>query len=164
MSRPNAYQKALELLSRRDHFRRELVDKLRAKDYTADEVAAAVERCRELGLVDDERVAARFVEARAVDRGWGPHRLAAELRRRGVDDRLAQRLARLPDDVAERSLSTALRKTELRARPGWWRDGNRRARMVSSLLTRGFEADTAIAAVDELAASREKQHHAVDEQ
>jgi len=46
----------------------------------------------------------------------------------------------------------------------WWRDGQRRARMVSSLITRGFEADVAIAAVEELAASRENQRHGLDDQ
>jgi hypothetical protein len=35
--------------------------------------------------------------------------------------------------------------------------------MVSSLITRGFEAEVAIAAVDDLAASRE-MNHALDDQ
>jgi hypothetical protein len=36
--------------------------------------------------------------------------------------------------------------------------------MVSSLITRGFEAEVAITAVDEMAVSRENQHHALDDQ
>jgi hypothetical protein len=36
--------------------------------------------------------------------------------------------------------------------------------MVSSLLARGFEAADAIAAVSELAASRENDDHALDDQ
>jgi hypothetical protein len=36
--------------------------------------------------------------------------------------------------------------------------------MVSSLVTRGFDTEIAIAAVDELAASRENQQHALDDQ
>jgi hypothetical protein len=36
--------------------------------------------------------------------------------------------------------------------------------MVSSLITRGFEAEVAIAAVDSLAASRENHDHALDDQ
>jgi len=36
--------------------------------------------------------------------------------------------------------------------------------MVSSLITRGFEAEVAIAAVDDLAASRENQNNALDDQ
>ncbi len=159
-----AYQTALDLLSRRDHFRRELVDKLSQRDFPTNEVEAAVDRCAELDLIDDQRIAERFVEVRAGDRGWGPHRLAAELRQRGVDAADADRLSNLSDELAAAAMRTAMRKLEVRAPNEWWRDGQRRARMVSSLITRGFEAEVAIAAVDELAASRENQNDALDDQ
>jgi SOS response regulatory protein OraA/RecX len=76
----------------------------------------------------------------------------------------AERMSRLSDDLAEEAVRTAIRKLEVRATDRWWRDGQRRARMVSSLITRGFEADVAIAAVDDLAASRENHSHAPDDQ
>jgi len=159
----SAYQTALDLLSRRDHFRRELVEKLRKRDLPADEIEDSIARCEELDLLNDNRVAERFVEVRAADRGWGPHRLAAELRQRGMTADDADRLANLPEELAADAMRTALRKIEVRAPAGWWRDGQRRARMVSSLITRGFEAEVAIAAVDDLAASREI-NHALDDQ
>ena len=159
----SAYQTALDLLSRRDHFRRELVEKLRTRNFRANEIESAIARCEELDLLNDERVAQRFVEVRAVDRGWGPHRLAAELQRRGLSPDDADRLSRLSGELAGGAMRTALRKIEVRAPAGWWRDGQRRARMVSSLITRGFEAEVAIAAVEDLAASREN-NHALDDQ
>ena len=61
-------------------------------------------------------------------------------------------------------MRTALKKLEVRAPDGWWRDSQRRARMVSSLIARGFETEVAIAAVDKLAASRENHNHALDDQ
>ena len=158
------YQTALDLLSRRDHFRRELEDKLRRRGLPEDEIHAAIKRCEALGLIDDERVGTRFVEVRAASRGWGPRRLAGELQQRGMSHHDAERLASLPSGLAEEALRTALRKLEVRAPEAWWRDGQRRARMVSSLITRGFEADVAIAAVDALAASRENQNDALDDQ
>ena len=159
----SAYQTALDLLSRRDHFRRELVEKLRKRDLPADEIEDSIARCEELDLLNDERVAHRFVEVRAADRGWGPHRLAAELRQRGLPADDADRLSDLSEELAADAMRTALRKIEVRAPAGWWRDGQRRARMVSSLITRGFEAEVAIAAVEDLAASREN-NHALDDQ
>ena len=164
MAQKTAYQAALDLLSRRDHFRRELEEKLRRRHYSVDEIEAAVARCGELDLLNDQRVAERFVELRAAARGWGPHRLAAELKQRGLDAADAERMSRLRDGLAYEAIRTALRKLETRAPEGWWRDGQRRARMVSSLITRGFEADVAIAAVDDLAASRENHSHALDDQ
>jgi regulatory protein len=159
----SAYQTALDLLSRRDHFRRELVEKLRTRNFPADEIDDALARCQELDLLNDERFAERFVEVRAAERGWGPHRLSAELRQRGLTADDADRLYEMWEELAANAMSTALRKLEVRSPAGWWRDGQRRARMVSSLITRGFEAEVAIAAVDDLAASREN-NHALDDQ
>jgi len=166
MKRPrkSAYQTALDLLSRRDHFRRELEQKLSRKDFPREEIVDAIDRCAAIGLVDDLKVAKRFVEVRASNRGWGPHRLAAELKHRGVASADAEEISRLPPDVAEEAMATAIRKLQIRAPDEWWRDGQRRARMVSSLITRGFEADTAIAAVEKLAASRENHSHGLDDQ
>jgi regulatory protein len=159
-----AFQAALALLARRDHFRSELENKLRAKKYPADEIEGAISRCEAAGLVDDLRVGGRFVEVRAEDRGWGPRRLAAELKNRGVPSEEAENLARIEPVAAEAAMRTALRKLEVRAPEGWWRDSQRRARMVSSLIARGFETDVAIAAVNVLAASRENHNHALDDQ
>jgi regulatory protein len=164
VAKKTAYQAALAFLARRDHFRRELEHKLKAKGYPPDEIEGAISRCEAAGLMDDVRVGERFVEIRAEDRGWGPHRLAGELKKRGVPSVDAEKLARLEPDLAAAAMRTALRKLEVRAPEEWWRDSQRRARMVSSLIARGFETDVAIAAVDKLAASRENHNHALDDQ
>jgi len=150
----SAYQVALDLLARRDHFRRELVEKLRKRDFPEDEIEPALDRCREIGLIDDERVGNRFVEVRAASRGWGPHRLAAELRQRGVAVELAEELAKLEPHLLDGALQAALRRLEVRAPEAWWKDSQRRARMISSLIARGFAADDAHAAVAALATER----------
>jgi regulatory protein len=164
MASRDAYQTALDLLSRRDHFRRELSDKLRHRDFPADQIEAAIARCKDLGLVNDERVAERFVEVRAATRGWGPNRLAAELQKRGVPRNDAERMARVSSELGEEALRTALRKLEVRAPERWWQDSQRRARMISSLIARGFSADVAISAVTEMSASRENNTDALDDQ
>jgi regulatory protein len=158
-----AYQAALDLLARRDHFRRELGTKLARRSFPSDNIEEALDRCEELGLLDDEKTAKRFVEVRAAARGWGPRRLEAELLERGVARDLAEIAAKLPPEAAEEAMRTALRRLVARAPAGWWRDGQRRARMVSSLIGRGFAADDAYAAIRELAAERENDH-APDEQ
>jgi len=163
MSDP-AYQLALRMLSRRDHFRAEVEDKLRRRGFDDGQVAGAVERCAELGLLDDDGLARRFAEVRSTENGWGPRRIEAELRRRGVAAELAAEASRLEPDRLRAALVRAIRRAEVRAPAGWWRLPQRRARMVSSLLARGFEADDAIAAVEEAAASREKDDHALDDQ
>ena len=159
-----AYQAALRMLARRDHFRAELAEKLRRRGFSPADVEGALDRCGSLGLLDDQGLASRFAEVRATENGWGPRRIEAELRRRGVDRATAGEASQLDRARLHAALTTALRRAELRAPAGWWRLSERRARMVSSLLARGFAADDAIAAVSELAASRENDDHALDDQ
>ena len=51
--------KAMWLISFRDHSRRELIDKLR-RDYPVERAEAAADRLEELGLINDERYARRY--------------------------------------------------------------------------------------------------------
>ncbi len=160
----SAFAEALRLLGRRAFFTAELVSRLRDKGYSGAEVREAVDRCRELGYLDDAAVAARFVELRAVSRGWGPRRLRAELLKRGAPAEVAAEASRLDPETGRRALANALERAERRAPEGWWRLHERRARMVSSLINRGFDTRAAIEAVDRLAAEREKTDHAIDDE
>ena len=159
-----AYDKALKLIARRDHFRAELEEKLRRKGFEEGDIDAALERLDELALLDDEALAERFVEFRSVDRGWGPWRLANELRKRGVDQSLAERASQIDGTLHDEALKTAVRRVGLRAKEGWWRLPERRARLVKSLIGRGFSTDVAFDAIARLAAEREKTDHETDDQ
>ena len=160
----SAYDKALKLIARRDHFRAELVEKLRRKGFDDADISKALERLDELDLLDDERLAERFFEFRSVDRGWGSRRLTMELRRRGVDGHLAERVSRLDDDLHDRALETAVRRVEVHAKHGWWRLPERRARLISSLIARGFAADVAHGAISRLANERESSDDEIHDQ
>lgn len=155
---------ALRLLGRRAFFRAELGERLIGKGFEAGDVELALDRCSELGYLDDRAAAERFVELRAGEKGWGPRRLRAELARRGVDGELAAEVARLEGERLASALATAVRLIERRWPQRWWRVGRQRARMVSSLVSRGFDADDADAAVSRLAAERGTSDHAPHEQ
>ena len=137
---------------------------LSRKGFGDDEIGDAMRRLDELDLLDDEALAERFVEFRSVDRGWGPFRLKVELRKRGVDGALAERVSDLGEDLHGRALQTALRRAALRAKDGWWELPEGRARLVKSLIGRGFSTDVAYGAVSRLAAERENTDHETDDQ
>ena len=164
MTSGSATGAALRFLGLRAYFRSELGVRLARKGFGPDDVEAALDRCAELGYLDDRATADRFVQLRAEERGWGPRRLAAELRQRGVGEGLAEEASRLSPQQLAGALRAALRLAERRRSEGWWRVGRERARMVSSLVSRGFDADDADEAISELAAERESPHHAPDEQ
>lgn len=162
--RPGVQEAAFRALARRDHFVGELRLKLRHRGYEVSEIEEAITACLEHGYLDEARVARRFVRQQSVHRGWGPLRLIAEMKRRGVDEALAEATVAERPDLVRQALELSLERLERREARGWWALHARKGRMVSSLLNRGFEAEEAASAVLELAAQREREHHAFDEQ
>jgi regulatory protein len=71
-------QRALGLLVRREHSRKELTRKLAARGVEAEQAQAAVERMTAEGWQDDARFAELLVRSRA-NNGYGPLRIRAEL-------------------------------------------------------------------------------------
>ena len=76
------FEKALDLLSRRPHFRRELESKLLQRDFDKSEIAAALERAAERGFLDDLECARELARGRVERRQEGPAKLLATLTRR----------------------------------------------------------------------------------
>lgn len=155
---------AFRFLARRDYFADELRQRLRLRGFDTDAVDAALVRCAELGMVDDRRAAERLVESRVRSRGWGPARLRAELERRGASREVAVAAVAALEREPGVALRRALERLERRAGDGWWRLSARRARMVSSLIGRGFDAEHARGAVAARAAERESELDACDDQ
>lgn len=77
-------QRALGLLTRREHSRKELARKLSARGIEAEEAQDAVDRLAKDGWQDDARFAGFLVRSRA-NSGYGPVRIRAELGMHGLD-------------------------------------------------------------------------------
>jgi len=79
---------AMNLLARREHSRLELVRKLQARVEDRALLDEALDRLINDKLLDDERFCEAFVRMRA-NGGYGPIRVRAELKEKGVSDELA---------------------------------------------------------------------------
>jgi regulatory protein len=75
---PTPTQRALGLLVRREHSRRELTRKLTARGVEKDAAVAAIDKLEAAGWQDDGRFAESLVRSRA-SAGYGPLRIRAEL-------------------------------------------------------------------------------------
>lgn len=75
--------RALGLLSRREHSARELSRKLVQKGVARDEAIAVVDELSERSWQSDDRYASALVRKRAGD-GYGPMRIRAELSTKGI--------------------------------------------------------------------------------
>lgn len=76
-------QRALGLLVRREHSRKELLAKLTARGMSDEDARRAVKRMTAEGWQDDGRFAASLARMR-VSTGYGPVRIRAELEMHGV--------------------------------------------------------------------------------
>ncbi|MGN2245695.1 regulatory protein RecX [Frateuria sp. GZRR35] len=134
----SAYDKALVLLARREHSRRELKTKLRQSGYEGDEAASAIDRLGEQHYQDDDRFAEVLVRSR-TSQGYGPQRIRAELKTHAVPDERIRELLDTAEVDWEASALDQLRRRYGGKAPA---DHAERARRAQFLLRRGFAAAT----------------------
>jgi regulatory protein len=93
-----SYDKAVQLLAARPHFRRELEAKLRQRGFPSGEIEETLDRLTDQGYLDDRAAARSFVESRAA-KGEGRTRLRAELAKRGApEEAIEEALSELTDE------------------------------------------------------------------
>lgn len=81
-----AYDRSLNLVSRRTRSEWELRDYLKRKEYDESIQDAVIERLSNRGFVDDEQFAKRWIENRRLLKGTSKRRLALELRQKRIAD------------------------------------------------------------------------------
>jgi len=124
----------MAMLARREHSRWELVSKLLAKGYDEAEVEPVVTALIGENLVSDRRFAESLLEVRRA-RGYGPARIAMELRDRGVDDALVEDVVDFGDPDWVRRLDGLRRRKYGDEAPLQFRELARQMRFYQS---RGF--------------------------
>ncbi len=143
----NPFQLALAYLGARACSVAELKQKLRRKQVPAEAIDETVARLKQLGFLDDRRLAEHYASSLARNRAFGRFRVERELKARRVDPRAVQpaveQAFRESDEKAllERALDQKMRSLRLPLT---------RARLFSlctSLRRRGFRADDIMKAV-----------------
>lgn len=81
----DALETGVRLLARREHSAQELRLKLRQRKHPDDVIEAVISDLRARDYLSEVRFVEQFVR-RKVEQGWGPLRITAELRQRGIDD------------------------------------------------------------------------------
>jgi regulatory protein len=90
-----AYRKALNtalrILTRRDHSKHELIQKLEARGYAAEIIDDVISQCEQLDYINDERTAQVFIR-QLHRKGYGMKRIAFELNLKGLHGKLFQEM------------------------------------------------------------------------
>jgi regulatory protein len=134
------YERAVGLLARREHSRRELERKLVAKGVEAGEAHDAVERLAGQGWQDEQRFAESLARSRAMS-GYGPVRIRAELGTHDIPTHVIDAaLDELESGHDWREAARELLQRRLgEVAPA---DPARRRKAQSLLLRRGFDSET----------------------
>lgn len=134
----SVHDKALSLLARREHSARELGNKLAQRGHARDEAAAVIGRLQDQNLQSDVRFAGNLARRRSAQ-GYGPHRIAAELKSHGLLDAII-RTALAEVEVNWAALATSQLHRRFGSKP--LADHAERAKRAQFLLRRGFDAAT----------------------
>ena len=121
--REKAEKKAFRLLTLRAHSEHELAAKLRERGFSEGVVAGVVEKCRELGYLNDGEFARQRARELAVNRLLGDRRIVLDLREKGIPEALSRRaIEEVRGEIGEeRAIEVVLRKKGPRKGPR--RDG-----------------------------------------
>ena len=140
---------AYHYLSFRARSEKEMRDKLEEKDYTKEIVEQVVTDLERQRLLDDREFARCFVEAR-LGRVNGSRKLAHDLHQKGIK-------VEIIDEVLEQfagDLDSNERAVEMLGKQAWRYRGLERdkakRRMLGFLARRGYDADMARKAVDQV--------------
>ena len=134
---PTPTQRALALLTRREHSRKELQRKLQARGVSVEQAQQAADALESAGWQSDARFAESLVRARASG-GYGPGYIRAELATHGVGaEQIAAALENYEGDWIERAGDLVRRRFSLVG------EGDRQARRKAAdfLLRRGFSME-----------------------
>ena len=147
-----ARERALYLLGLRDYGCKELEKKL-LTEATPEIAAAVVARLQEVGLLDDERFAARLARSLSETKHYPRRRIEQELRRRGISPMLAQTaVSELDGEDYQQALAILERKYYNKLK-----DPDSRRRVIAALARRGFSYGAIRRAMDEMGAPDDEE-------
>ncbi|HEY0952937.1 regulatory protein RecX [Nocardioides sp.] len=141
----------LDQLTGQARSRKELSDKLAARNVPDEIATRLLDRFEEVGLVDDEAFARSWVQSRQPGKKLARRALAQELRRKGVADEVAREVLAEVDPADEEEAARALVRKRMRSLAAV-DDTTATRRLVGMLARKGYGSGLAFAVVrDELA-------------
>jgi len=132
----NAKAFAFKLLAKRAYTRKEVMRKLRHKNFSDDVSLKVLENLEESGLIDDKFYAACFAQ---THQEWGIRRILLELRKRGISE---EHIEEVKKTFGEEEFAKCLKLASQ------WREHLSREQIRSRLIRRGFNSSAIRRALD----------------
>lgn len=147
----------LKRLGDREHGREELRRKAERKDYATDVVEDVLYELQEKNYINDERFAQKYAKDKSRLKKWGPNKIKAHLRKKGISrtvaDKAAEQIHQATD--TEKRLLELTQKREKR----FLREDNelkRKQKVVNYLLQKGYRPESIYKHIDKIVMSLKK--------
>lgn len=138
----------LYFLSFRSRSEKELVSYLAEKEVSSEDVAVVIERVKELGLIDDADFCRQVIESK-IKRAYGPKKIYFDLLNKGIHASIAKEmLSAIEPEKWDNAIKNFLLKK--RITPAILDDSKEKARLSTSLYSRGYDGQTVKNAIDAL--------------
>lgn len=86
----NEISKMEAICSRREYCSSDIAEKLKRRGVSAEDAAKILQSLRQAKFIDDSRYAAAFARDRSSLAGWGPVKIAFQLRRKGITEEMVR--------------------------------------------------------------------------
>ena len=136
----DAFQRALRFLGYRSRSEAELSGHLTRRGYSSAVVAQTVEKLRSLNYLNDETFARDWARSRARSRGYGPNKIAMELRAKGIAPTLLrQAMSQLSTEMDEAANARSVLAKKFKGQN--LKEAKTQARAAAFLRRRGYRGD-----------------------
>jgi regulatory protein len=129
-------KECLRLLTRREHSRKEIQDKLAIKGYDRSQVLVVIDELAQESWQDDVRFAESYARVRS-QKGFGPVRIAYELKQQGIERGTVDKVLRATTDnwmtILEQAYNKKYPETVVM-------DNSERTNRIRFLQQRGFSS------------------------
>lgn len=150
-----AYNKGLDLLSRRPYGVNELIKKLYEKGHEKEASQKACERLLELGLLNDEEYARILADDLINRKNYGIKRVKQELAYRGISREIIENTIDSLDNDAENRIILVIKKKYINK----LNDEKGRKRAVDGLMRLGFSYSEIKSALKQISEFTEEEYY-----
>jgi len=148
-SSKSCYQKALQILARREHSCAELMRKLRSRGFGTAEIEPVIRECRRLGYLSDSRFAEVYA-SQLQRKGYGIHTIKHKLLAKGIPQAVIQdKLNPYGTDDAQLKLCRRVLAKKMKPAAAENPSPDQAPKLYRYLLNRGFSGPIVRLALDE---------------
>ena len=151
IERDQAISYMIRAQGRREHARNELWEKAMNKGFNQTTIKEALDDLEKRNLISEEMFAQTFARKKSDGGNWGPVKIRAALKEKGISDAAAEKA--VSHIFEEENKLDLMRKQLLKRQRRWKKMENtfeRKKKMFDYLLRKGYHKSTILQHIDEL--------------